>query len=146
MTGAMINTSETAARRDAAQDPAGGASVTVYYDGACPLCSAEIAHYRGRPGAERVAFIDATTCPDTALPADLTREAALARFHVRGATGRLVAGGRAFAVLWSALPGYAFAGRLFRAPPLAWLIDGAYALFLRLRPRLQGLARRLSRR
>ena len=31
---------------------------TVYYDGECPLCSREIAHYRSRVGDGPVSFVD----------------------------------------------------------------------------------------
>jgi len=66
-------------------------ALTVYYDGACPLCRMEISHYRKQEGAERIAFVDVAQAQDAPGP-DLTREAALARFHVRGADGALVSG------------------------------------------------------
>src|SRR5512147_47086 len=62
--------------------------------------------------------------------------AALERFHVQDADGRLITGGQAFVVLWTALPGYSWIGRLFRLRPLAWTIDRAYDRFLKWRPRL----------
>jgi len=34
------------------------APTTVYYDGLCPLCSREIAHYRARAGDAPVSFVD----------------------------------------------------------------------------------------
>jgi predicted DCC family thiol-disulfide oxidoreductase YuxK len=108
--------------------------VTVFYDGACPLCSAEISFYRRRRGADRVGWVDVSACPAENVTAGLTRDQALRRFHVQDADGRLISGGRAFAVLWTALPGYAWIGRLFRLRPLAWAIDRAYDGFLKWRP------------
>jgi predicted DCC family thiol-disulfide oxidoreductase YuxK len=116
-------------------------AVTVFYDGACPLCSAEIGFYRRRRGADRVEWVDVSACPKENVTAGLTRDQALRRFHVQDADGRLISGGRAFAVLWTALPGYAWIGRLFRLRPLAWAIDRAYDGFLKWRPRLQALTR-----
>lgn len=106
---------------------------TVYYDGACPVCSREIAHYRSRPGAEGMRWVDATTCPAEALGPDLTRDAALARMHVRTADGRLVDGARAFAALWRGLPGFAWLGRLAGHRLVAPLAEAGYRMFLAVR-------------
>jgi predicted DCC family thiol-disulfide oxidoreductase YuxK len=127
---------------------AGAASptVTVFYDGSCPLCTAEIGFYRRRRGADRVGWVDVSACPAENVTAGLTRDQALRRFHVRDADGRLISGGQAFVVLWTALPGYAWMGRLFRLGPLAWTINRAYDKFLKWPPRLKAMAqRRLSR-
>lgn len=120
-------------------------AVTVFYDGGCPLCAAEIGFYRRRRGADGVLWVDVSASATEDVAAGLTRDQALRRFHVRDGDGRLVSGGRAFAVLWAALPGYAWLGRLFRLQPLAWTIDRAYDRFLGWRPRLQALARRRAR-
>ena len=125
-----------------AEHPASTAAVTVFYDGACPLCATEIDFYRRRRGAERVAWVDASACSDSILAPGLTRTEALRRFHVRDASGQWVSGGRAFAALWSALPTFSWLGRLFQIRGLAWLLDRFYNLFLRWRPHLQALARR----
>ena len=127
-------------------NPEASTAVTVFYDGACPLCATEIDFYQRRHGAERVAWVDASTCSDSSLAPGLTRIEALRRFHVRDASGRWVSGGRAFAVLWSALPTFSWLGRLFQMRGLAWLLDRFYDLFLRWRPHLQAFARHWQRR
>lgn len=114
--------------------------LTVYYDGACPLCRREISFYRRRTGAGSLRWIDVSRSGAGDPAPDLTRDQALARFHVRDTSGELTSGGAAFSQLWSALPGFRTLGRLFRLPPLAWLLDRGYDLFLRLRPRLQAVA------
>jgi predicted DCC family thiol-disulfide oxidoreductase YuxK len=114
--------------------------VTVYYDGACPLCRREIAFYRRRRGADAIRWRDVSAAADTPPAADLCREAALKRFHVRTADGRLVSGGRAFAEVWAALPGFRPMGRALRMRPLVWVLEAGYRLFLPLRPVLQRLA------
>lgn len=120
-------------------------AVTVFYDGACPLCTAEIGFYRRRRGADRLEWVDVSACPAENVTAGLTRDQALKRFHVQDANGRLISGGQAFAVLWTALPGYSWIGKLFRLKPLRWAIDHAYDGFLKWRPRLQALAKRSTR-
>ncbi len=108
--------------------------LTVYFDGACPVCSREIAVYRGQAGAEKCVWVDASACAESALGDGLSRPDALARFHVRRADGSVVTGMRAFALLWRALPRMAWVGRLASIGPMPWLLEGAYSLFLRLRP------------
>jgi len=110
------------------------APLTVYFDGACPVCSAEIAHYRRQPGAQACEWVDAASCADDELGEGLTREAALRRFHVRRADGRLVDGMRGFAALWSTLPRTAWLGRVASLGPMPWLLDLAYGVFLAVRP------------
>ena len=112
------------------------ARVTVYYDGACPVCAREIAAYRKLRGAAELCWVDAARADQGALGPGLDRERALARFHVRDANGELVDGARAFARLWRELPALRWLGALAARPPLAWLAEPAYQLFLALRPRL----------
>ncbi len=115
--------------------------IEVYYDGACPLCRREINFYRNRPGAERLCWVDVSEAGDAEVAPGLSRGRALARFHVRTGDGRLVSGGEAFARLWTHLPGFRPLGRLFLVRPLTWILEGAYRVFLPLRPRLQALMR-----
>ena len=105
---------------------------TVYYDGGCPVCAREIAFYQAKTG-EAVRFVDVAARTDDPAP-DLDRLAALARFHVRTADGRLVSGGRAFVELWKSVPGLRRVARLAAIPPVPTVLDLAYALFLKVRP------------
>ncbi len=117
------------------------AQLTVYFDGDCPVCSAEIAHYRSQPGAQACAWIDAASCTEDALGPGLTRGAALRRFHVRRADGQLVDGMRGFAALWSTLPRTAWLGRLASFGPMPALFESAYRVFLAVRPLWRKTAR-----
>lgn len=117
----------------------------VFFDGSCPLCAAEIATYRKCRGADDVDWVD--VAEDTTggererLAPGLTRHDAMRRFHMRRADGKIVSGGAAFAELWSALPALAWAGRIGRLPGIALLLEGAYRLFLPVRPVLQKMLR-----
>ena len=110
------------------------APLKVYFDGACPACSAEIAYYRGQPGAQACEWINAAECSDAELGPGLTRASALRRFHVRCSDGQLVDGMRGFAALWSVLPRMAWVGRLASFGPIPALLDVAYGVFLAVRP------------
>lgn len=118
--------------------------LTVYYDGACPLCSIEIAHYKRQQGSEALTFVDASD-PATDLGDDLDRETALGRFHVRDGAGVLVSGARGFTRIWQVLPRWRPLVRLARLPGVTPLLELAYRGFLPLRPYLSRLvARRRS--
>lgn len=107
---------------------------TLYFDGACPVCAREIAMYRRETGAERLCFVDAARCDADALGHGLSRDAALARMHLRLADGRLVSGAQAFTELWRLLPRWAWLGRVSGMPWLRAPLELAYRVFLRLRP------------
>ena len=128
---------QVAARADGVSRPS-APRLTVYEDGACPVCSRAIAHDRQQPGAQACQWVDATHCPPDALGADLLRAQALGRFHVRLDDGRLVDGAAGFGALRQVMPVWRWLGRLVQwAPvrPLAALADGA---FLGLRPLWRG--------
>ncbi|GJD95567.1 thiol-disulfide oxidoreductase DCC family protein [Methylobacterium iners] len=131
---------------DAPCEPDGARRLTVYHDGGCPLCATEIALYKRARGAGALTFVDAAEGAGDSLAADLPREAALARFHVRDASGHLVSGAAAFALLWLSLPRWRWLGRIVGAPSVLPLAERAYQAFLPLRPHLARLHRRLQGR
>lgn len=108
--------------------------LTVYYDGACPVCSREIALYQRQPGAESCRWVDATHSEPALLGADLDPRLALARLHVRRPDGTLVDGAAAFALLWQRFPTTRWLGYVAALPPFTWLLEVVYRIFLRVRP------------
>jgi predicted DCC family thiol-disulfide oxidoreductase YuxK len=102
----------------------------VYYDGGCGVCSREIAFYRARPGADAFDWVDVSGVDPAALGPDLTREAALARMHVRRADGTLLQGAAAFAAMWRQMPGFRWLGWLLAIPPFSGLGEIGYRGFL----------------
>jgi predicted DCC family thiol-disulfide oxidoreductase YuxK len=112
----------------------GSTTCTVYFDGACPVCSREIAHYRGQRGSEAIAWVDASSCDEAQLGPGLDRSVALGRFHVRKADGTLTSGVAAFVALWSRLPAFAWLAALASSRPVLALLESGYSIFLRVRP------------
>ncbi len=107
--------------------------ICVYFDGSCPVCTAEIGIYRKAAEPESVQFIDITRA-DAPVPPGTTREALLARFHVRDSRGELVSGARGFATLWQAIPRFRLLGRIAAWRPITALLEVGYRVFLRIRP------------
>jgi 3-demethoxyubiquinol 3-hydroxylase len=112
----------------------------VLFDGSCPLCRQEIALYRALPATQPIQWVDVSYLSDNAQfgadPAELMR-----RFHVVTSSGQLLSGARAFVHLWSLLPGWKYLAYVAKIPGVVLLMEGCYRLFLRVRPRLQKMAR-----
>lgn len=112
-------------------------SLTIYHDGSCPLCQREIAFFRRRLEAQQEVQFTDVAAPEWRAAPDLTREQAMARFHVRDQDGNLLSGARAFIRLWRQTPGLRWAGWLATVPPLPWVLERAYRGFLKMRPWVQ---------
>ena len=114
-------------------------SLTVFFDGSCPICSKEINFYKMRAGADELSWVDVSD-EEIAIPIQTrSREDLMARFHVLSSSGELVSGGAAFAELWASLPAFKIFGKFFKLPILRFLIDVGYDIFLTLRPKFQNL-------
>ena len=109
------------------------AAATVYFDGGCPICSREIGFYQRQRGADAIRWVDITRCEDAALPVGVSRAAAMARFHVTTNNG-IEHGAAGFLALWRVLPRFRLIAQLLSVPPLPWLLERGYRLFLRIRP------------
>jgi predicted DCC family thiol-disulfide oxidoreductase YuxK len=112
--------------------------LTIWYDGACPLCIREIALMQRLDRAKRLNFIDIS--PPNA-PCPLDRQLMLARFHAQTAEGEIVSGAAAFAAMWREIPVLRPLGLIARNRAVLRLLERAYLLFLKIRPALQRLAR-----
>ncbi len=118
------------------------ASVTVWFDGGCPLCRREIALMRRLDTRGRIAFIDVSADGEGAsCPVD--RAALLARFHAQE-DGVMLSGAAAFAAMWRAIPLLRPLGLLARNPLALAVLERLYRAFLIVRPRLQRFASRLD--
>lgn len=105
----------------------------VLFDGACPLCRREIAHYRRRAGADRINWIDLSRQPAGQPVEGIDWYEAMARFHVRNSLGEWQRGAFGFVELWSHLRGYRVLAWLTRQLHLIALLDRAYDTFARRR-------------
>ena len=102
---------------------------TVFYDGSCPLCRREIAHYRRLDSAERLCWVDAANEPEALTRHSLSLEQAMAELHVLDAAGRWQRGVDAFLVIWQHLPAYRWLAKLVTILGLRRPLGFAYRHF-----------------
>ena len=113
-------------------------TLTIWFDGSCPLCTREIALMKRLDRRSAIDFIDVAASGVADCPVD--RAELLARFHARE-NGVLLSGAGAFAAMWRAIPLLRPIGLLARVPFVLALMERGYLAFLRVRPRLRRLAR-----
>lgn len=108
---------------------------TVFYDGGCPLCSREIAHYRRLDLNDKLRWVDITRDGDVLGLYGLNLETAMQRFHVLDARGHWQTGAWGFAEMWAHLPRYRRLSQFLRFTRVLPLLDPLYSLFARGRAR-----------
>lgn len=109
----------------------------VFFDGSCPLCSREICHYRKLKGAENIVWVDAANNAEVLDKHGLSKDAAMARFHVLDKNGKWQTGAFGFAEMWSQLSAYRWVAALVTRLRLLPLMDKIYVRFAQWRLRRQ---------
>ncbi len=110
--------------------------LVVYYNSACPVCSAGIL-WQQRQATDancRVEYRDMTKEPDALAPKGVGLDDVRRYLYLIGEDGRLHRGAAAFTEIWRRTPRQRWLGRLLALPvfraPARWLYDGfARALY-----------------
>ena len=89
-----------------------------YYNGGCPVCRAEIEHYKKGPGGDRLTWHDLSSAPEALAGFGIDRAGAKRRLHVLDESGRLHVGVDAFVLLWQRMPRYRWLARLVAWGPV----------------------------
>lgn len=119
---------------------------TVYFDGSCPLCRAEIGYYWRQDQDRALCFIDISET-GAVPPEGMTQRRAMQRFHVRASDGGVLSGVAAFVEIWTRLPGWRWAASAASLPGALIALEWGYRFFLPVRPfisRFFGRALRLQ--
>jgi len=101
----------------------------AFYDGGCPVCRREIAHYQRLDREGAVEWRDIHARPEVLSDVDISWETAMRRFHCLDETGRLRHGVDGFAVIWARLPYWRWLARLVRGTRLVGPLDRVYAWY-----------------
>lgn len=99
--------------------------VTVFYNGACPICRMEIEHYGKLAKRTTKTLVLVDVCGTEHIQCLLTKEALLERLHV-AVNGQVNDGLDAFIVIWDRLPGYRHLANLMRLPVVSDIAAGLY--------------------
>ncbi|OIQ46279.1 MAG: DUF393 domain-containing protein [Roseobacter sp. MedPE-SW] len=111
--------------------------LTVFYDGSCPLCATEIDVYHRADQNQSLCLVDVSS-EHFSGDDRISREQALARFHVRLPDGRQVSGARGFIEVWRVLPSWRWVSKLADRPSVAKPLELVYRMFLPIRPLIAG--------
>jgi predicted DCC family thiol-disulfide oxidoreductase YuxK len=109
--------------------------LTLFYDGLCPLCSREVAHYSRHAPDGALCLVDITDPDFDATAHGLDAERVHRQLHVKRGD-EVQVGVAAFVAIWEAVPRYRWAARLARLPGVQVLLRLGYAAFARVRPLL----------
>ena len=111
--------------------------LTVFFDGACPICDREIAFMKRLDRCRHLTFCDFSH-PDYDAASIGVAPAELGRvIHARWADGSVITGVEVFRAMWEAV-GLGFLATLSRLPVVEPLVLKAYAWFARHRLQLTG--------
>lgn len=105
-------------------------SLTVYFDGNCPICRAEVRFYKWYDKSRLIAWTDIGLLTDEQLPPRKSRDELLGKFHAKEEGSNWHVGVDAFAVIWQRLPIFRRFAWVFRTPGLRHLAEIAYRGFL----------------
>lgn len=108
--------------------------ITIYYDGLCRLCSAEISHYMKNPFSSRIRFVDITSPLFDASLEGVDPVMVHKVMHVRDVNNVVIQGADAFIEIWKTLPSYNFLGKVVSLPVLIQLFRLFYSVFAFVRP------------
>ncbi|MBI4002061.1 MAG: DUF393 domain-containing protein [Nitrospira defluvii] len=111
--------------------------LTVFFDGACPVCAREIARMKRCNRREHLTFCDFSRPDYDAATTGLIPETLGRAIHARWADGNVITGIEVFRAMWEAI-GWSALARLSRLPMIEQLLLRTYAWFARNRLWLTG--------
>lgn len=111
--------------------------LTVYYDGACPICRREISLMRRLDRRGRLLLIDFAPPTFCEPECGLSCEQLSAVIHARWGDGRVIQGVEVFRAMWTAV-GLGWLARVSRWPFIDRLLVRSYVWFAKHRLRLTG--------
>jgi predicted DCC family thiol-disulfide oxidoreductase YuxK len=113
-------------------------SLTLYYDGLCPLCQAEITWLSSRNAKKLLYFVDVSASNYEAASHQISCQAALDQMHGKLSDGTMLVGVEVFAAAYQRAD-LALLAWLFTRPWLSPILRFCYKVFARYRHRISAL-------
>ncbi|MDI3324121.1 DUF393 domain-containing protein [Pontibacterium granulatum] len=107
----------------------------VFYDGRCPLCRKEIAHYMRLDRQHKINWLDIWTEQESLAQKGVLFKDAMKLLHTVDRNGAVKTGAYSFVLIWHELPYYRHLARLVEMFHLTDALDIAYRRFARWRYR-----------
>ena len=105
----------------------------VFYDDQCPLCNAEIEHYKKIKTRHAIEWLGIHASPEKIQQYGLNQTDLLKRLHAIDSQGQIVSGAAAFALIWNSLEYYRLLGVMVTRLKLIPVLDFFYGYFARWR-------------
>ena len=96
----------------------------VFFNNSCNICKLEIDHYK-KISDDSLEWVDITNNQEAMELTSKSKEELLRRLHVIE-NGKVVAGAKAFIIIWSNIPKYNFLAKILSFRPLYILFHYAY--------------------
>lgn len=108
--------------------------LTIFYDGSCGVCHAEISHYRSIAG-QRIQFVNIADPDFDASVFGKSLESFQSQMHALDAEGHFFTGVDAFCQLWDLLPSpfYPRLSTFVRVPGINCMARAGYTVFAKFR-------------
>lgn len=108
--------------------------LTVFYDGACHLCSREIDTYKNK--TDQMSFIDISDENFNAKDYNVDEKQVNKIMHVQSNDGQWHLGVDAFLVMWKHTPGFSILAKFVKLPVIYTFAQIGYVIFAQIRPLL----------
>ena len=108
--------------------------IKVFFNNSCSICRFEINHYK-KNSNNGLQWIDITNNKEALKLTSKSQKELIRRLHVIN-DGKVIAGAKAFLIIWSKIPKYKFLYKIFSIKPLFFFFHYlyefvAYFLFLK---------------
>ena len=101
----------------------------VFYDDSCPLCDAEIEHYKKIATVHDINWLGIDSSWDDIKHYELSKETLLKRIHAVHSDGTIVTGAAVFVLIWNSLKYYRVLGLIVTKFRLISILDFFYKYF-----------------